>query len=120
VLVRPAAADEAVTITRAHEGLVYRSRTVATQAATELLAATDPSLPCYRTAGRNWFGSREEKATRDRALFSSDATPYLGEAFTASAAWHTLRALAALPPGSGLLPVWGLNHRVGLLELQRP
>jgi hypothetical protein len=46
--------------------------------------------------------------------------PYLGEAFTASAAWHTLRALNCLGPNHPgiLLPVWGLNHQIGLLELE--
>jgi hypothetical protein len=119
VLVRPAGPTDSLTITEAREGAVYRSRPEATRAAMELLRETDPALPCYRTAGRNWFANREKEATRDRPVFSSCAAPYLGEAFTASAAWQTLRAGAALETGRGILPLWGLNHRVGLLELQR-
>jgi hypothetical protein len=119
LLVRQATPDDALTITRAHEGGIYRTRAEATQVATDLLRDMDPALPCYRTATRNWFATRENEATRNRTVFSSCTTPYLGEAFTASAAWQTLRALDALESTRGLLPVWGLNHRVGLLELER-
>jgi len=117
-LVRPAGAGDSLVIAEAHEGPVYRSRAEATQAARELFRGIDPALPCHRTAGHNWFASREREAARGRPVFSSCTDSYLGEAFTASAAWQTLRAAAALKTGRGILPVWGLNHRVGLLELE--
>ena len=61
----------------------------------------------------------EREATEGRPEFSAAPPPHLGTAFTASIAWETIRAAAALDVPRGLLPVWGLNHRVGFLELER-
>ena len=79
----------------------------------------DPALPIFRTAQQNWVGPLETKALANRAI--APDVPYLGEAFTASAAWHTLRALHAIDSQVPqlLLPVWGLNHQLGLLKLVR-
>jgi hypothetical protein len=47
--------------------------------------------------------------------------PYPGEAFTASAGWNTIRTLRTLSPEQPALalPVWGLNHQLGALILER-
>ena len=119
VLVRQAGPTDSLRITKAQDGGVYRSRSDAARVATELLRETNPQLPCYRTARHNWFARREKEATHNHPDFPAATPPYLGEAFTASAAWQTLRAASALPTGRGILPVWGLNHRVGLLEIER-
>jgi len=76
-------------------------------------------LPCYPSARHNWLGPLEKRATENRQVVPHEHQPYLGEAFTASAAWHTLRALNTLSPQLPhlLLPVWGLNHQLGSLEL---
>ncbi len=120
VLVRAARPEDALTITRARDGVVYRSKKEAAAASERLWRDVDPALPCYRSAQHNWFGPLEKKATGNRPTVPIDDPPYLGEAFTASAAWHTLRALTTLtdrlPPL--LLPVWGLNHQLGLLEME--
>jgi 3-oxoacyl-(acyl-carrier-protein) synthase len=121
ILVRRAKPEEARTITTAHNGWIYRTKKETAVAAERLLGESDPALPCYRSAQHNWLGSLEKKATQNRtAVFLGDQ-PYLGEAFTASAAWHTLRALTCLNHHFPrlLLPIWGLNHQLGLLELAR-
>ena len=42
-----------------------------------LLDGSDPALPCYRSAQRNWLGSLEKKATGKRPLVPIDDRPYL-------------------------------------------
>jgi 3-oxoacyl-[acyl-carrier-protein] synthase III len=120
ILVRKAGPGEANVITTARDGWIYRTRREVSTAAENLLSESDPALPCYPSAQQNWLGSLEKKATENRAIVSTQHQPYLGEAFTASAAWHTLRALACLDDDTPriLVPVWGLNHQLGLLELQ--
>jgi 3-oxoacyl-(acyl-carrier-protein) synthase len=120
ILVRRTVSENSPQITTARDGLIYRTKKEASLAADRLLSESDPALPCYQSAQRNWLGSLEKKATAGRPSIPADASPYLGEAFTASAAWHTLRALTMLTPGLPrlLLPVWGLNHQLGLLELE--
>lgn len=111
--------ETAPIITNARDGLIYRSRKEAAATAERLLDESDPALPCYRSARHNWLGSLEKKTLQNRTLLPHDEMPYLGEAFTASAAWHTLRAVALLNHQLPrlLLPVWGLNHQFGLVEL---
>jgi hypothetical protein len=119
VLVRVAGPDDNLVITRAHEGPPHRSRAEAAFAAKELFRGLDSSLPCYRTARRTWVERFEREATERRPEFSAAPPPYLGAAFTASAAWETIRASRVLEAPRGLLPIWGLNHRFGYLELER-
>jgi len=118
ILVRRAEPADAQVISHARDGWIYRTKKEAAVAAESLLGESDPALPCHRSAQRNWLGPLEKKATAGRPSFPD--APYLGEAFTASAAWHTLRALNALSPQVPRLlqPVWGLNHQLGLLALE--
>jgi hypothetical protein len=118
LLVRRAISGDTRVITPARDGLIYRTKKEAAVAAGQLLSETDSTIPCYPSAQRNWLGTLEAKATKNRHQIST-VQSYLGEAFTASAAWQTLRALALLGPEIPrlLLPVWGLNHQLGLLEL---
>jgi len=119
LLVRAARAEDTRVIMSARDGFIYRSRSEAASAAARLFHGVDATVPCYRSARRNWLGPFEKKATENRPAVSTGEQPYLGEAFTASAAWHTLRALALLDLQRPHLfvPVWGLNHQLGLLEL---
>ena len=120
VLVRSAEAADRPVITTARDGWIYRTKTEAASTAENLLRESDPALPCYPSAQNNWFGPLENKATENRSILATHNPPYFGEAFSASAAWHTLRALSMLTPRCPrlLLPVWGLNHQVGSLELE--
>jgi hypothetical protein len=120
VLVRNAGSENAPVISVARDGFIYRTRKEASLAATRLMDSSDPALPSYRSAQRNWMGPLEETANANRPRVPANDMPYPGEAFTASAAWHTLRALNCLSPHLPhlLLPIWGLNHQLGLLELE--
>jgi len=120
ILVRRSGSEDAPGIATARDGSIYRTKKEVSAAAEYLLSGSALALPCYRSAQHNWSASLERKATEKRTIVSMEDQPYLGEAFTASAAWHTLRALAVLTPRLPrlLLPVWGLNHQFGLLELE--
>jgi 3-oxoacyl-(acyl-carrier-protein) synthase len=117
LLVRPAAESDLPTITTARDGFIYRTKKEAARAAAELLSATDSAIPVVRTAQRNCMRTLEANALKDRP--AAPPAAYLGEAFTASAAWRTLQAATLLGPERPrlLLPLWGLNHQFALLEL---
>jgi hypothetical protein len=119
ILVRQRQPEDALVIAHAQDGLIYRSKKEAAVAAGSLLRNIDPEIPCYPSAQRNWFGPLEKKATKNRQAIPVGA--YLGEAFTASSAWHTLRALNNLAGNVPrlILPIWGLNHQLGSLELEK-
>jgi len=121
VLLRQAQSEDGLVITHARDGLIYRTKKEAGAAAEKLFHAVDPTLTCQHSAQRNWFGSIERRVTHDHPIISSHGSSYLGEAFTASAAWNTLRAIPYLNEKTSriLLPVWGLNHEVGSLELEK-
>ncbi len=119
ILVRAARPEDTRLITQARDGWNYRTRKEAAVAAECLLRASEPKIPYFPTARHNWLGSLEKAAGGQRPVALHEQQPYPGEAFTASAAWHTLRALNCLGPELPqlLLPVWGLNHQFGSLEL---
>ena len=119
LLVRPAGADDPLAITELLEGLPYRSPAEAGLAARELFAGVDSALPCYRSARHTWAEALERETTGNRPDFSPAPPPYLGLAFTASAAWETIRAARLLAAPHGVVPVWGLNHRFGRFGLRR-
>jgi hypothetical protein len=120
ILVKRSEAKDPLVISSAWDGFIYRSSQDAARAADRCFREIDTTLPYYQTAQHNWFASIERKLSKDRPVFPKENQPYLGEAFTASAAWHTLRALTKLEerPQNLVLPIWGLNHQVGALELQ--
>ena len=118
VLVREANATDSAVIAHAEEGTPYRTRAEAAHAAEQLFCGMDATLPCHRTARHTWAEQLEREATEGRPEFSLPS-PHLGTAFTASAAWETIRAVQALGAPRGLVPIWGLNHRFGLLHLKR-
>lgn len=120
LLVKRAEIKDSLVISSAWDGFIYRSSKDAAQAANRCLDNVDPGLPYYPTAQHNWFASIERRSNKNRRALLNDSRPYLGEAFTASASWNTLRALAELQRDRQrlVLPIWGLNHQVGALELQ--
>jgi 3-oxoacyl-(acyl-carrier-protein) synthase len=119
LLLRRARPEDSRVISTACDGFIYRTPREAAAAAQKVFAGIE--LPCYPTAGKNWLGRLEKKMMAGRPPLPGDEPPYLGEAFTASAAWNTLRAadrLSAEVPALAL-PLWGLNHQLGLVELRR-
>ena len=121
ILVRLAQPGDAPIIATARDGFIYRTKKEASRAAENLLRASNSALPIYPTAAHNWLASIEAKAVTDRTQVDNAGLPYLGEAFTASSAWNTIRALEFLKPARPqiLLPVWGLNQQLAALELRR-
>lgn len=107
-------------ISTAGDGFIYRSPQEALHAGERCMESVEASLPCYATAQHNWFKSIESQLIKNHLPTSVEKQPYLGDAFTASAAWNTLRALACLNEQRQgiLLHLWGLNHQVGALELK--
>ena len=118
LLVRDAQPGDASLLARAHESPPYRTRAEAAVAAAELFSGLDELLPCHRTARGTWAEQLEIEATEGRPEFSGAPPAPLGTAFTASAAWETIRAVRTLAAPRGLVPIWGLNHRFGCLELR--
>jgi hypothetical protein len=119
LLLRKAQPGDARVITTALDGLVYRTKREAGAASEILRRGLDDSSPCYRTARGTWLAPLENKITTGYPVINETSFA-MGQAFTASAAWNTLRALAYL---SGevpavTLPLWGLNHQLGLLRLE--
>jgi 3-oxoacyl-(acyl-carrier-protein) synthase len=120
LLIRPAKSGDGRVITTAHDGFIYRTPQEAATAAEKLFRTFDSNLPCYPTARETWLGTLERKMLHDRRSLSNDHPPHLGEAFTASAAWNTLRSLSRLSGETPALtlPLWGLNHQLAALELR--
>ena len=112
--------DERV-ISLAHDGYIYRNPRQAACAARALFSHLDSSLPCYRSAAHTWLRGLEASSLSGYPGFPQKENPYLGQAFTASAAWDTLSALAYLVPAVPqiFLPLWGLNHQLGALRLEK-
>lgn len=117
LLLSRAGVNSSARITGVAEGFFYRSRAGARKAAEECLRACPSSDPIYPTAGHGWMAPFAAKLAGDRATPSP--LPYCGQAFSASSAWQTLRAIHALEPRGGklLLPFWGLNAQVSALQL---
>lgn len=119
LLVRPAQPEDRLVLSAAHETPPYRTRAEARFAAADLFTGLDDSLHCHRTARRTWMEKIEERVTEGFPEITDAVAAYLGSAFTASAAWETLRAARALDAPRGTVPIWGLNHRFGRLDLTR-
>ena len=120
LLLRAAQPEDERIISTVHDGFIYRTPREATLAAENLFQSIDPALPLFPNAAQTWLGALERKMVHNHPPLSGGAAPYLGAAFTASAAWNTLRALSRL---SGeipalTLPLWGLNHQLAALELK--
>jgi hypothetical protein len=121
LLLRSAQEDDGLVISSAHDGYIYRSPKQAKIAAAQLMRIVDPELPRYAGNQRNWLRALSGRAIAQHPIQRDENRPYLGEAFTASAAWTAMRALAKLEAGTSrlALPVWGVNYQFGLLELEK-
>jgi len=106
------------------EGFPYRNKREARKAAEEVMGAgrikygVPPNV--MKTAQNNWFSEIENELHRVHDFTTLPALPYCGEAFTASAAWNTVRAAATVARLGGRLlqPVWGLNEQCSALLLE--
>ena len=127
LLLRRVQPDDKARVLAIREGFTYRNKAEARRAASELVgAAFLPRHPggrdknvaptVWRSAEHNWLAGIEDELHRRHCFDTPSALPYVGEAFTASAAWHTIRALST--GGRFLQPVWGLNEQCSALLLE--
>lgn len=114
------AAGPGVAITDLVEGYTYRRKEEEAQAAHDCWAELDGERRIYPTACLpRW--KRMEKEMIAAAGKQENQLPYeRGQAFSASAAWHTLIAAQQLSPeqSSIMVPVWGENEQCGALRLE--
>ncbi len=132
VLLRLARATDQVRVIEVAEGFTYRNKREACQAAGECVVAalyerrdssgrlSQTAATVMKTAQHNWFTPIESELHRVNQFQSPPPLPYSGEAFTATAAWHTLWAVSCLQRGSNRLvvPIWGLNEQCSALLLE--
>jgi hypothetical protein len=120
LLVRRAVPGDSLVISEAQDGFGYRTKRAANTAAENLFCELPADVPAYRTARGTWLESLENKVTAGRPVID-EVVSDMGHAFTASAAWNTIRALAHISENRSALalPVWGLNHQLGFLRLER-
>ena len=101
------------------EGHPYGNPREARRAAAECLAEFPGEKRVHASAQCNWFAPIERELQQAHGWITPPPLPYCGDAFTASAAWNTVRA-ASLAGRSGsrlLQPVWGLNEQCSALLL---
>jgi hypothetical protein len=103
-------------IHRIADGFAFRNRTQAATAAENLLGKFDPALPVADTAS-NWTRRLVAKPLSGRTLSRSCGAPGF-EAFTATCAWNTIRAVHATEPRL-VVPFWGLSQQMGAVEISR-
>lgn len=105
-------------IAQAEDGFIYRNPQQAAQAATACLKKFTADLPVYSSAKNTWLADIEKTTLQQRRVLKESYAD-CGEAFAASAAWRTLRALSLLNKDvpSLLMPCWGLNQQIAALQL---
>jgi 3-oxoacyl-(acyl-carrier-protein) synthase len=132
VLLRLAQSGDKLRVTEFHEGFTYRNKREAGRAAEECVVAalyerrendgrrSRTATTVMKSAQRNWFASIESELHHAHNFATPAALPYCGDAFTASAAWNTVRtaSLVAQAGGRLLQPVWGLNEQCSALLLE--
>jgi hypothetical protein len=102
-----------------HDGQSFQSKKGALQAARETLKGLPDDCPIVSTAS-GWTRSVEAKVCGER--ISRSPRPLPCEAFTATAAWNTIRALTELnqtPNGKLIIPYWGYSQQSAAALLVR-
>ncbi|MFZ9963987.1 MAG: hypothetical protein ACO3GO_02155 [Terrimicrobiaceae bacterium] len=103
-------------ITRIVDGFAFRNRAQAAKAAESLLAEFDPVIPVADTAA-NWTRRLAAKPLSGRMLSNCCGVPKF-EAFTATCAWNTIRAVHSAEPRL-VVPFLGLSQQMGAIEIFR-
>ena len=101
-----------------HDGYSFNSKQGAVQSARELLAELPTDCPVLPT-GSGWTRTIDSKVCGERSVSKSQRLPC--EAFTATAAWDTIRAMTLLDQkreGRMIVPYWGYSQQsaAALLE----
>lgn len=115
LLLRRAQQPGDVKIVQLAHGFTYRARKEAWQAARDCFAQFPAGVAVCHTAQHSWLGVIEKETAKGAPI----PLPYYGEAFAASAAWNTVRAVEITRDRGDkvLLPVWGLNGESSALLL---
>ena len=108
--------DALAHIHRIADGFAFRTRAQAAAAAQNLVGEFDRAIPFGDTA-TNWTRPVVEKSLAGRAVSKSCRAPRF-EAFTATCAWNTIRAIRAVEPRL-VVPFWGLSQQMGGIEISR-
>ena len=103
-------------ITRIVDGFAFRNRAQAAKAAESLLAEFDAVIPVADTAA-NWTRRLAAKPLSGRMLSNCCGVPKF-EAFTATCAWNTIRAVHSAEPRV-VVPFLGLSQQLGAIEISR-
>jgi len=103
-------------ITRIVDGFAFRNRAQAAKAAESLLAEFDAVIPVADTAA-NWTRRLAAKPLSGRMLSNCCGVPKF-EAFTATCAWNTIRAVHSAEPRL-VVPFLGLSQQMGAIEIFR-
>lgn len=110
-------------VDRIIEGWTYRSRKDGATAA-RLCADNFPDATrVWKTAQHTWWSRIESALHTDRGWTAPSQLPYCGQAFTASAAWNTIRAVQHMNQTDRqpcVVPVFGLNMQCAALCLKPP
>jgi 3-oxoacyl-[acyl-carrier-protein] synthase II len=95
------------------EGWTYRDKNAARQAADACASAISDVELAARTSQHTWLSDIEYQMGHNRGWTLTEPLPYCGYAFAASAAWHTIRALAAAQAAarSVAVPILGMNEQ---------
>lgn len=102
-----------------HDGYCFANKAQAAQAATACLSEISPSVPVLSTANR--WSAELERSLDPRREWLFDKKMHL-EAFTASAAWETIRGIQLLQElnlPDLAIPHWGMTQQHGCIHLVR-
>lgn len=112
LLLTSSAEESNIALTGLVDGYSFLSKKSARHAALECLQQFDDESPILVTA-TSWTKPIESQLLGSR-LFQ-DELPVQGEAFTATAAWDTIRGLKLLEEGKTneiIIPYWGLSQQI--------
>jgi 3-oxoacyl-[acyl-carrier-protein] synthase II len=122
LLLRRARPTDPAQVTALAEGFTYRDIRQARQAAEEMLAHFPGTREVSRTAEHKWLGKLEAELHQRHGLIAQVSSNGLGEAFVASAAWDTIRAVDWVKAERKplLVPIWGQSGQCSALLLTAP
>ena len=119
ILLRRATPSDSVRLEKVSEGWTFRNRRQARARAEECVADFGDVRRVCRTAQNTWFETIECELAQRHGWESPPPLPDCGYAFTATAAWQTVRAVEQVRRDGKRLavPIWGLNEQCSALIL---
>lgn len=121
VLLQRGAANGICAIDQLSEGWSFRTKQDGDLAARACADSFRGATRVWKTAQQTWWSHIESGLHADRGWIAPDPLPSCGQAFTASAAWHTIRASHRIRHGDPqpcIVPVFGLNMQCAAISLK--